>query len=132
MMVLFYSIHDILCNSKDYVPFCALAVIEKVCGQDCVDDSLRDDETGAVISERVEDPFLYEVSAWGYQECMTHQKQLVDRVAELHNIPNPNPPATPTMSDSEVVAAVASIDEILGKIDASKHKQILQEFRNKM
>ena len=34
----------------------------------------------------VEDPYLTEVTNWGYQELQQHQKRLVDRVAALHDL----------------------------------------------
>jgi hypothetical protein len=51
--------------SKDYVPFCGLAVVEALTG----------------IKSKAADPSLLEVHAWGYQELQLHQAAVVDRVA---------------------------------------------------
>lgn len=59
--------------SKQYTPFCALAVIETLVGES---------ETYKSIS----DPFLEEVRDWGYQECQPHQAQLIEFVAKNHNL----------------------------------------------
>jgi hypothetical protein len=47
--------------SKDYVPYCGLAVIE----------------TLSNCKTEVVDPYLREVSNWGYQACQKHQKDVV-------------------------------------------------------
>ena len=51
--------------SKDYVPFCGLAVLEALTGQKNV----------AV------DPSLHEVHGWGYQDLQVHQAAVVDGIA---------------------------------------------------
>lgn len=56
--------------SKDYVPFCGLAVMEAISG----------------ISSGVTDPYLKEVKLWGYQECMPHQAAVIDAVAALNDL----------------------------------------------
>ena len=69
---------DTLCNgrivfaheggySKDYVPFCGLAVIQAISG----------------IPSDVQDPYLEEIRNRGYQACQPHQKALIDAVASL-------------------------------------------------
>lgn len=57
--------------SKDYVPFCGLAVIEALVGRRSV----------------VEDDSLSEVNKWGYQSLQAHQAALINKVAEFHNLP---------------------------------------------
>lgn len=54
--------------SKDYVPFCGLAVISELSGVD---------------SSHVQDPYANEVKNWGYQELQVHQKAVIDEVASL-------------------------------------------------
>jgi acetoin utilization deacetylase AcuC-like enzyme len=56
--------------SKDYVPFCALAVIEAISG----------------LKTEVSDPYLEEIRNRGYQSCQPHQKALVDAAAALHGL----------------------------------------------
>ena len=53
--------------SKDYVPFCGVAVVEQLCGA-----------RGAV-----EDSYLEECLAKGYHACQPHQAAVVDAVAAL-------------------------------------------------
>jgi acetoin utilization deacetylase AcuC-like enzyme len=57
--------------SKDYVPFCGIAVIE----------SLSD------IRTEVEDGNLQEVSSWGYQELQPIQKAIIDQIVMVHQLP---------------------------------------------
>lgn len=56
--------------SKDYVPFCGLAVVEAISG----------------TLSGVTDPYLEEVKLWGYQECLPHQAAIIDAVAALNNL----------------------------------------------
>ncbi|KAJ1433264.1 deacetylase [Ochromonadaceae sp. CCMP2298] len=56
--------------SKDYVPFCGLAVIETLSG----------------VRTAVEDIRLKKIGNWGYQGLQTHQRQAVDTVAALHGL----------------------------------------------
>eukprot|EP01036_Dinobryon_divergens_P030326 gene30326-39555_t len=51
--------------SKEYVPFCGLAVIESLCG----------------VRSPVEDPYLDEGKSLGYQNLQPIQKELVDQAA---------------------------------------------------
>ena len=56
--------------SKDYVPFCGLAVVEAISG----------------ITSGVTDPYLQEVKSWGYQECLPHQAAVIDAVVAINNL----------------------------------------------
>lgn len=56
--------------SKDYVPFCGLAVVETLRG----------------IKTSINDHYLVEARLWGYQHCQPHQAALVDRVVSLLNL----------------------------------------------
>ena len=56
--------------SKDYVPFCCLAVVEELCGG-----------TSAVLSS------YDDVYSWGYQELQFQQATLVDAVAVMAGLP---------------------------------------------
>lgn len=53
--------------SPDYVPYCGLAVLEELSG----------------FKTQVTDPYLTEVSNWGYQSLQSHQKLVVDKVITL-------------------------------------------------
>lgn len=57
--------------SKDYVPFCGLAVIEAISG----------------ISSGVEDSYLEEVRAWNHQALQAHQLQAINTVCRIHGLP---------------------------------------------
>ena len=69
--------------SKDYVPFCGLAVIETLTGVECYSDATRNQDN---VSERVRDPYLDEVNGWAYQDCQPHQKHVVDLAAGIHDL----------------------------------------------
>lgn len=56
--------------SKDYVPFCGLAVVEELSGH-----------RTAVV-----DSYLPEVSQWGYQTLQAHQAAAVDQAAMIHGV----------------------------------------------
>ena len=60
--------------SKDYVPFCGVSVIQTLLG-------MSEEDEGHVA-----DPYLDEVSQWGYQELQNHQLRVVDTVAMLHGM----------------------------------------------
>lgn len=53
--------------SELYVPFCGLAVLEQLSG----------------IKTAVSDPFLAEVTAWGYQSLQDHQDSVIKRAEEV-------------------------------------------------
>ena len=50
--------------SKEYVPFCGLAVMEVL--------------TGAPNPKGMVDPFLLDAKAWGYQDLMAHQVSRIE------------------------------------------------------
>lgn len=56
--------------SKDYVPFCGLAVIEAM----------------SKVSSSAKDPYLPEVKSWGYQECLPHQAAIIDVAAAINGL----------------------------------------------
>lgn len=66
--------------SKDYVPFCGLAVVEELSHQ-----------RTAVV-----DSYLPEVSRWGYQSLQAHQAAAVDQAAMIHNLKPIDCPASIT------------------------------------
>lgn len=57
--------------SKDYVPYCGLAVVETLCGM----------KTACI------DPYLNDVHNWGYQSLQSHQKAVIDTAWEIHTSP---------------------------------------------
>jgi hypothetical protein len=56
--------------SKDYVPYCGMAVIETLSGH----------------RTEVVDPYLEEAQVWGYRHLLPHQAAVVDAVAAMHNL----------------------------------------------
>ena len=56
--------------SKDYVPYCGLAVVETLSGH----------------RTEVVDPYLAEAQVWGYRHLLPHQAAVVDAVASLHSL----------------------------------------------
>mmetsp|Transcript_1526 Transcript_1526/g.2525 ORF Transcript_1526/g.2525 Transcript_1526/m.2525 type:complete len:545 (+) Transcript_1526:96-1730(+) len=98
--------------SKDYVPFCGVAVIEAMLGEEvlqqiqqpsssssinsdnsssnlCVsysDNNTRNNNNGRICYERVVDDCLDEVNSWGYQACQPHQAAVIDEVVQLHGL----------------------------------------------
>lgn len=60
--------------SKDYVPFCGLAVVQALLGMSEEDEGF------------IPDPYISEVTNWGYQELQTHQLRVVDTVSMLHGM----------------------------------------------
>jgi len=99
--------------SKDYVPFCGLAVIQAISG----------------ISSDVEDPYLEEIRNRGYQECQPHQKALVDSVALLSGIDDSSSPILNPCADglSPFELSVAkSLQSILNTIPKDRHKAVIE------
>jgi hypothetical protein len=108
--------------SKDYVPFCALAVLEKLSGKECVATNAYGE------TERVVDPYLGEVNNWGYQECQLHQMAVVDAVAAIHNIPaSVISGEVASQQDASVVKAVASL---LKTMDPARQDAVLQQVKD--
>ena len=105
--------------SKDYVPFCALAVIE----------------TLANTKSAVVDPFLDEVKAWGYQNLQVHQKEAVDAAASILSPYHENIRALlqaqklESAITSEEAGIVAGIELLLkGVTDSAKRQAILSKI----
>lgn len=91
--------------SKDYVPFCCLAVVEELCGgASAVDHSYGD------------------VHEWGYQELQPHQAAVVDAAAALAGLSSGGPPLGAGESErlSAQEARVASaMSELLGQVQGN-------------
>ena len=103
--------------SKDYVPFCGLAVIEALSG----------------ITSPVEDYCLPEVNKWGYQECQAHQAALINKVAELHNlsikVAEDDVEGAKLQSSVEEVELTAKIQALLNTMeDVKRRKQVLSSL----
>jgi len=98
--------------SKDYVPFCGLAVLEALAG----------------IPSAVIDHNLPEVNRWGYQDCQPHQAFLINTIADLHDINSLT--VDPPIEDSDS-RLVADLQMLLDAVpDAGRRQHILQSLRH--
>ena len=99
--------------SKDYVPFCGLAVISELCGVNC---------------SHVQDPYANEVKNWGYHELQTHQKAVIDEVASLAKL-NTNYDSAETIKQSIKALlknndkSIEILQEIMCEYDNSSDKK---------
>ncbi len=80
--------------SKDYVPFCALSVIQKLTG---------------IKLTHVSDPYLQEVSNWGYQDLQPHQKSVIDAVCQIHKLSSTE---NAEMASTEITTDLTSLKVI--------------------
>lgn len=94
--------------SKDYVPYCGLAVIESL--------------TGA--RTQVKDPYLSEVRNWGYQALQPSQAAVVDSVCALHNLESSVSSIATGLSGGELVVAT-SIRTLLSRYSTDRREAIL-------
>lgn len=97
--------------SKDYVPFCGLAVIQGISG----------------ITSAVDDPYLEEIRNRGYQECQPHQKALVDAVASLSGLRAPEPEQGVGLTPFEIGLAKA-LKSILSTAPMDRRKAIVDSL----
>jgi acetoin utilization deacetylase AcuC-like enzyme len=102
--------------SKDYVPFCAVAVIEALAGK-----------RSAVV-----DDCLCEVEKWGYQELQAHQAELINKVAELHGlVPNGTSEGQQQVADQSVadLEVTKQVQALLDAIsDPERRRRVLQSI----
>jgi acetoin utilization deacetylase AcuC-like enzyme len=103
--------------SKDYVPFCGLAVLEALAG----------------VKSGVVDPYLEEVKLWGYQECQPHQAAVVDAVAAMLGLgaeadaSSSSSSTFATLSTQEKVVVNAIRGVLSGISDPSRRAAVLEE-----
>jgi acetoin utilization deacetylase AcuC-like enzyme len=95
--------------SKDYVPYCGLAVVEALSG----------------ARTAVVDPYLYEADLWGYQSLQPHQKALVDSIAALHGL-------APASSEGEGLEPFESdvakaVRHLLETVPAERRQEVLRQ-----
>jgi acetoin utilization deacetylase AcuC-like enzyme len=101
--------------SKDYVPFCGLAVIEALSG----------------VKSGVEDPYLKEVKKWGYQDCQPHQAAVVDAVAAILDL-NTAAAATTTDAAASASAAVNGTATTAAAVTSGSSPTVLQSLQEKV
>ena len=81
--------------------------------------------------ERVVDPYLPEVRAWGYQSCQPHQKAIIDAAAGIHQLSATN---TVRIDNNELnaqeQAVVEAITGLLATVDSSKQSHLLHQIQN--
>jgi len=100
--------------SRHYTPFCAVAVIESILGKTKENDVL------------VEDPFLSEAKAWGYQECQPHQARLVELVAKNHNLLS----VLDDVLTPEEETVQESITGLLNSLSPSKRQLVIKNLES--
>ena len=91
--------------SKDYVPFCCLAVVEELCGG-----------TSAV------EHTYHNVYSWGYQELQFQQAAVVDAVAAMAGLPPGCVVSKDKEKHSDVVDSTDMINNSNNKLNASDCK----------
>jgi hypothetical protein len=101
--------------SKDYVPFCGLAVVEAI----------------SEVSSGVVDPYLLEVKSWGYQECLPHQAAIVDAVVAITGLDSKDNSAGTTVGTVSLFGSemgmYTTIKSLLSSVkDPERKKVILQ------
>ena len=103
--------------SKDYVPYCGLAVVETLVG----------------MKTTVEDPYLHDCHRWGYQNLQYHQMTLIDKVWELHQrneieIEIENNTENESNTEQKIISTILnSLNEIT---DQEKKLNILKKVMN--
>lgn len=101
--------------SKDYVPYCGLAVIE----------TLRNHKTEVV------DSYLTEAHMWGYQACLPHQAALIDAISSLHGLNRTTESvdcsSVKELSQFENDVAI-SLNYLLSTVDESKRVAVIEKL----
>ena len=93
--------------SKDYVPFCGLAVIEAI----------------SDIRTTVEDHYAAEAAQWGYQKLQPHQGAVIDYCAVTHGLKQaPNP------SKIVNIKLAAHMHHLLQGLDSSEREELLKSL----
>lgn len=98
--------------SKDYVPYCGLAVIEELSGE-------RTD---------VIDPNLEEAHQWGYQYLLPHQAAVIDAVASLHGLLlRKRKQSCEDNEDSHTNRVADAIISLLKTTDSDRRRSVLRK-----
>jgi acetoin utilization deacetylase AcuC-like enzyme len=99
--------------SKDYVPFCGLAVVEELSGHRTL----------------VEDHYLPEVSQWGFQNLQPAQAAAVDQAAMIHNL---KPLLCPDniIPYSENHALFLQAKHAIAKLESSLGSSVIENLKN--
>lgn len=98
--------------SKDYVPYCGLAVVETLSG----------------MKTACEDPYLQDVHNWGYQDLQPHQKVVIDTAWDLHNSSSPLPLKTEEDEDAYLAERMRFLfKEMKSKQSKEKILDLLRE-----
>ena len=92
--------------SKDYVPFCGVAVVEQLCG----------------VRSSVEDSYLDECLAKGYHACQPHQAAVVDAVAALVGLAGEG-----RGGDAAVLQAMQTL--LQGVADSGRRRAIVEALK---
>jgi len=81
--------------SKDYVPFCGLAVVQALSG----------------LPSTLSDPYIGEIKQWKYHELQAHQAAVVDTVAALNGFAPPSSSASAAPVDAKEYGSVTAVSK---------------------
>lgn len=98
--------------SKDYVPFCGLAVIE----------AISDHRT------KVVDHYAEEAKEWGYQKVQAHQAAIIDQAAHVHGFKQHENPAQLEGFTEHEIYLRSSVFHILKDLDPAKREALLKSL----
>lgn len=103
--------------SKDYVPFCGLAVVEAISG----------------VRTEVEDHYLFEAKQWGGQMCQPHQRVVINQLAVFNGFkPLASSAATTEgveLTEAEVEIAMSIQSTLLSRVqDPARRQKILDSI----
>ena len=98
--------------SKDYVPYCGLAVIETLSGH-------RTD---------VLDPYLEETNQWGYHSLLPHQAAVVDAVVSLHGLGSLKRKRADSRIPSHETNVLHAIQKLLETVDPARRADVVNKL----
>ena len=92
--------------SKDYVPYCGLAVLETLSGH----------------RTEVLDPYLHEAHEWGYHHLLPHQAAVIDAVAAVHGISTLKRKRD---SDEHETSVAKAMQKLLDTVDSDRRSSAI-------
>lgn len=103
--------------SKDYVPFCGLAVVEALVGE----------------KSSINDPYLEEAKGWAYQDCQPHQAAVVDALAALLESEVTSSATTPVTTSPSALSGSAAVQNavalLLKQLSSEERARVLEELQ---
>lgn len=101
--------------SKDYVPYCGLAVVETLSGH----------------QTDVLDPYLEETNKWGYHSLLPHQASMIDAVASLHGLGSLKRKRADDCDIPHEANIIHTIQRLLDTVDPSRRANVLKQLNAK-